>query len=438
MKIKVKLITVMTGVVLLMMLLFYFLVQVQFFIIRDLSYFSNQKEIKKIEKSFIDYYKEYRTWEGIKNQPLPTTYPFILTGTDYDQTIWKNGNQTAKLIYDASFPVVLKLENKKIGHLFVLTPKQYQVYLIKTTWDDHMYGVVGLASLLGIVVTVLVIYLVSATLTRPIRQLIKKIKRFEQGDTEVNFHLNRKDEFKEIGDALASMKENLEKAENARRTLVSDVAHELKTPLMVIQGELELLHIRQKPVSSEKYESVANEITRMTSIIDDILHLSKAEAHQISITRKRIKLIDLFEQLEEKTRFLFAQYQSTFHYPKDTKLEFYADEEKMIQILYNLIQNALIHGHTTTTVKMEVNQSKKETQIAVVDNGVGIKEEDLAFIFERFYRADESRNRKTGGTGIGLSIVKAYVEIQGGKIEVQSEPQKGTSFVVCIPTESSG
>jgi two-component system sensor histidine kinase BaeS len=435
MKIKAKLITAMTGIVVLMMGLFYFLVQVEFYIIRDLTYFSNKHEIDQIKNSLLQYYQKNHSWNGVDKQIKLPNDPFVLVDK-VNHTKWKYGNQERSTIVGASFPVTLKIKNELVGILYYMTPEQYQAHLMKNVWNKYMYGVVGLASMLGIVITVVVIYLVSATLTKPIRMLIRKIKQFEDGEKHVDFHLKRKDEFKEIGDALASMKQKVEKAEQARKALVSDVAHELKTPLMVIQGELELLHIQQKPVSAAKYDSVSSEIKRMTTIIDDILHLSKAEAQQVPIHQENIAMDDFLGQLADKTKYLFEQYQAVLDYSKHTQRTITADKEKLMQIMYNLLQNAFIHGETTTRVTITVEQVDATVMITVSDDGIGIKMEDLPFVFERFYRGDESRNRKTGGTGIGLSIVKTYVEMLGGSVEVYSGEQKGTKFEMRFPTIS--
>jgi two-component system sensor histidine kinase BaeS len=426
----------MTMIVIVMMLLFIFLIQVEFYISRDLAYFSNRKQLDQIAQKVIGYYQKKNSWAKITQQPKPTTLPFVLIDSD-GQIVWKGGTEQTSTIIDASFPMALKSGTKEIGALFVMTPKHYQIYVIKSTWNRYMYGVIGFACLIGIVFAFLLILLVSSTLTRPIRIITQKIRSFERGDANVDFEIGRKDEFKEIGHALASMKRKIERTEEARKTLVSNVAHELKTPLMVIQGEIELLHIKQKPISAEKYESILDEFQRLTKIIDDILHLSKVEARQVVLDKKSLPLAHLLAQLETKTAHLFQQYQATLLYPQDTEQEIYADKDKLLQVLYNLVQNALIHGQTTTAVSIGIEQTDKETLLSVADDGQGMSEKDLAFLFERFYRGDESRSRKTGGSGIGLSIVKAYVEMHGGSIEVTSEQGQGTIFYLRFPNWGS-
>ncbi|SHE50294.1 Signal transduction histidine kinase [Seinonella peptonophila] len=424
----------MTSVVIIMMLLFIFLIQIQFFISRDLAYYTNKKQLDQIEQTFIHYYQKKHTWSHITKQKKPTTLPFVLMDP-HGKVLWKSADEQTSTIVDASFPLILKSNKNEIGHLYVMTPRQYQVYIIKNTWNKYMYGVVGLASLLGIVFAFLLILLISGTLTRPIRTITQKIRSFESGDMDVDFEIGRKDEFNEIGHALASMKQKLERTEEARKTLVSNVAHELKTPLMVIHGEIELLHIQQKTITDAKYESISEEIQRLTKIIHDILHLSKVEAQQEILSRKWFPLADLLAKLENKTAHLFHQSRAILLYP-ETDQQIYADEDKLLQILYNLVQNALIHGQTTSTVTISIKTTATETILSVADDGQGMNDKDRIFLFERFYRGDKSRSRKTGGSGIGLSIVKAYVEMHGGSIDIQSKEGQGTIFHLKMPNSS--
>jgi two-component system sensor histidine kinase BaeS len=432
MKIKSKLITVMTSIVVLMMLLFIFLIQIQFFVARDITYFSQKKEMDRIKQKFISYYQKEHSWKGITNQAKPTSFPFVLLDAR-DQIVWKAGNQGHSTILAAAFPIVLTVNDQKIGILYVLTPQQQQVFFIKNTWDNYMYGVVGMASLVGTGFAFLLILIVSGTLTKPIRVLTEKIRAFEAGKADVDFQLKRKDEFREIGDALASMKDNLLKAETARKALVSNVAHELKTPLMVIQGEIELLHIQQKPVSAEKYASISSEIERLTTIVNDILYLSKVEANQMEMKKQQLQLSALFAKLASQTAYLFDHYQAKLILPDVSEQVIYADENRLLQVLYNLVQNALQHGKTTSKVTITASTTRSESVLTVSDDGVGIPEKDLDLIFERFFRGDSSRSRMTGGTGIGLSIVKAYIEMQGGTISVESKECIGTTFTIRLP-----
>lgn len=432
MKIRNKLIVAMTSVVVAMMVIFILLIQVQFFITRDLSYLSNKGEILKVEEFMVDYYEKSRSWEGVSKQEPPTKLPFVLLDRE-GELLWSSGDIAQDIIVDIAFPATLNITEQKIGKLYVLTPTQYQVYVNKNTWDKYMYGIIGLASLIVLVFAFFLILMISRTLTRPIHVLTKRIQAFEKGDSTIEFQMARKDEFKQIGDALASMKQHIEQAEEARKTLVSDIAHELKTPLTVIQGEIELLHIQQRKVSEEKFASISSEIIRLTCIIEDILLLSKIEAHQVQLTKQKIQLSDLFTLLARKTQFLLEQQEVELILPMDTGQSVWGDEDKILQVLYNLVNNALIHGRTTKKVIIEARHTSAETIFSVTDDGIGISEKDRQFIFERFYRGDESRSRKTGGTGIGLSIVKAYVEMHEGKIETESHSGIGTTFIIFLP-----
>ncbi len=422
----------MTSVVLLMVILFIFLIQILFFISRDISYFANKEEIGEVEAFMEDYFKRNHSWEGIQNEELPTDMPFVLIDLERN-VLWKSGDIIEQTVIETAFPSALKNGSQQIGMLYVMTPTQQQIYVVKNTWGQYMYGIIALAAMIGLFFAIILILFLSRTLTKPINIITEKIRKYEKGDSTINFQMKRNDEFKKIGDALESMKQNIQNAEIARKSLVSDVAHELKTPLMIIQGEIELLHIQQKTITNEKYQSIFNEVQRLTAVINDLLYLSKFDAHQVEITKEEVEVNDVFEQLMQKTQFLFKKHNAEIIFNKNDVKTIWADQDKIIQVLINLVTNALTHGQTTSKVIIETTNNQDETIISVTDNGVGLASEDIQFIFERFYRGDESRSRKTGGTGIGLSIVKAYIELHKGKIEVESQLGKGTSFMIYLP-----
>lgn len=422
----------MTSVVLLMVILFLFLIQILFFISRDISYFANKEEIGKVENFMEDYFKRNNSWEGIQKEEFPTDMPFVLTDRN-NNVRWKSGDIVEQTAIKTAFPTSLKKGSQRIGKLYVMTPTQEQIYIVKNTWVQYMYGIIALATTIGLIFAIILILLLSRTLTKPINIITEKIREYEKGDSTINFQMKRKDEFKKIGDALESMKQNIKNAETARKSLVSDVAHELKTPLMIIQGEIELLHIQQKTISNEKYESIFNEVHRLTAIINDLLYLSKFDARQVEIIKEKVDVNDVFEQLMQNTQFIFKKHNAEIIFKKSDVKTIWADKDKIIQVLFNLVTNALTHGQTTSKVIIETDNNQNETIISVSDNGVGIASEDIQFIFERFYRGDKSRSRQTGGTGIGLSIVKAYLALHEGKIEVESQVGKGTTFLIYLP-----
>ncbi|MEH7238985.1 sensor histidine kinase [Bacillus sp. JJ1562] len=432
MNIRTKLILSMTSVVLLMVILFIFLIQILFFISRDISYFANKEEIEKVENFMEDYFKRNNSWEGIQKEEFPTDMPFVLIDRNHN-VLWKSEDLVEQTVINTAFPTSLKDGSQRIGRLFVMTPTQQQIYIVKNTWGQYMYGIIALAAIIGLFFVFILILLLSRTLTKPINIITENIKNYEMGDSTINFQMKRNDEFNKIGDALESMKQNIKNAEISRKSLVTDVAHELKTPLMVIQGEIELLHIQQKTITNEKYDSIFNEIQRLTAIINDLLYLSKIDARQVEITKQKVDVNEVFDQLVEKTQFLLNKYNAEITFKKNNVQIIWADKDKIIQSLYNLVTNALIHGKTTTKIIIETNNNQNETVITVTDNGIGLACEDIQLIFERFYRGDKSRSRETGGTGIGLSIVKAYIELHKGRIEVESQVGKGTTFMIYLP-----
>jgi signal transduction histidine kinase len=211
------------------------------------------------------------------------------------------------------------------------------------------------------------------------------------------------------------------------------MTHELRTPLTVIRGYLEELASGSIEPSSELYLRLVKETRRLERLIHDLQELSQAEAGYLSISVQPISLVPLLKSLVEK----FADQIMDdgpiikLDYPSDLP-PVLADSDRTEQILVNLLGNAIRYTEKGT-INVKAWRNRHQVWIAVTDTGIGIKPEDLPFVFERFWRADKSRSSYSGGTGIGLAITRRLVELQGGIIEVESEVGKGSTFRFFLP-----
>lgn len=226
----------------------------------------------------------------------------------------------------------------------------------------------------------------------------------------------------------------LEVQESLRRKLIADVAHELRTPLGVMRGELEGLMDGLIPNDSANLQSLYDETGRLKKIVDGIEDLNRAEASRLSLEIKPISLNSFLSEITNRLQPLLEQKNITLelHCGQDVSAE--ADPERLSQIVLNLLSNALKAteateegGSISVSVKPAANN---EWAISVKDNGTGIQEEDIPYVFERFYHG------RDGGLGIGLTIVKELVEAHGGRIEVRSEFGKGSEFTFFLPSRS--
>lgn len=226
----------------------------------------------------------------------------------------------------------------------------------------------------------------------------------------------------------------LEGVEQRRRELVSDLTHELRTPLTILDGYMEGLSDGNIEATPEIYHLLTRETKRIRKLVDDLQELSKMEAGYLPIQSQSIDLEPMLESLIRKFSEQLLNNDSpslTMDYDANTPLVM-ADPARVEQVLVNLIGNAIRYT-PSGFIKLRVWKEDKWVWVAVVDTGMGLAKQDIPHVFERFWRADRSRDRHSGGTGIGLAISRRLVELQGGVITVQSELGKGSTFRFSLP-----
>lgn len=293
-----------------------------------------------------------------------------------------------------------------------------------------------------VVLGLLFSFWISGVLTRPLKKLITAIERVTQEDLNVKVPIDSKDEYGKVAQAFNDMTYRLHGAEAARRRLVADVAHELRTPLSVMQLKLENYQQAGHHVPPEMLLRIHDEVIRMSLLVDDLHVLSLAEAGQLSLDRKPIDLTKQLEQIVEDVKYEAEEngldiQLSTFSRPVTVM----ADARRITQVFFNLLSNAIRYTpyEGKITVKIEdlvLHQNTIFARVSVSDTGIGISAEELPHLFDRFYRVDRARSRHTGGTGLGLSIAHQFVKAHGGFIRVASELDKGTTFTVYLPSSS--
>jgi signal transduction histidine kinase len=231
--------------------------------------------------------------------------------------------------------------------------------------------------------------------------------------------------------------ESLQKLEQQRKTIMIDVAHELRTPLTNMRGYLEALSDKVIPPSQEMFELLQEETMRLVTLTEDLLQLARAEAARITLKRQEVSLQDLLGQSLELFHSQFLAKDITVEQtPPNEHMEtrnVMADPDKLTQVLYNLLQNAWQYTPHGGTVTVGLEPRQTHVKISITNTGDGIAQDDLPYIFERFYRAEKSRSREHGGEGIGLAIVKELVEAHGGTVGAHSS-QEQTRVWFTVPT----
>ncbi|RJQ56493.1 MAG: HAMP domain-containing protein [Nitrospiraceae bacterium] len=320
-------------------------------------------------------------------------------------------------------PYTLFLGGKEIGRIGVsfLRPKKEDVFIQRS--NKMLF--LSLLFLGGGAVFLSLVF--SRKLTKPLRSLTDGVAAISGGNLKKRVTISGKDEIAALSDAFNRMAQTLEAQESLRKKLTSNIAHELRTPLSIIRGELEGMMDGFIPIDKEHLESLYAEIGRLRNIIERIEDLAQAEAGSLTLRKQRFELKPFLNNIAGRFGKTFQDKGAVLEMRCEDRLTANADPERLSQIIINLLSNALNAIEPGGRVIITAVRKNKELAIEVLDYGRGIKKEDLPFIFERFYKG------KDGGLGLGLTIVKELIESHGGRIEVSSEYGKGSSFTTYLP-----
>ncbi|MFZ5816055.1 MAG: sensor histidine kinase [Bacillota bacterium] len=284
----------------------------------------------------------------------------------------------------------------------------------------------GLAGLAGA--------LMAERITRTLRNLRDAAARLDLRDLSRRVPVEGGDEIAELATTFNRMCDRLEADERSRRQLLADTAHELRHPLAVLQGHLDLMQDGKVPLSQESLLPLQDEVIRLTRLVADLRDLSLAEVGRLSLHLSPVNPEELVHSLLTNMSPVAAAkgIELTGEVEAGTPA-LRADPDRLRQVLINLLANALHHTPPGGRILLRARLEGREILFSVADTGPGIDPEDLPQIFDRFYRADKSRSRGTGGSGLGLAIVRSLVELHGGRVMVESAPGQGSCFTIRLP-----
>lgn len=291
------------------------------------------------------------------------------------------------------------------------------------------------ATIVALVTAIGVSIFVSRRVITPIRRMMQASHRIADGHYRERVKVTGPDELGQLADSFNQMATTLEQIETMRRNLIANVAHELRTPLSGIKGYMEGLMDGVLPARLDTYQQVYHEADRLQRLVNDLQELSRVEAGAFELNRQPISIIDLITQIADRLRPQFDEKSVTLTLNLPNNLpSAQADEDRIYQVLMNLMGNALQYtpsgGAVTVTAAVEAANLK----ITAKDTGVGIAPEHLPHLFTRFYRVDKSRSRAGGGSGIGLTIAKHLVKAHGGHIWATSPGEsQGSEFGFTLP-----
>ncbi|ADU31744.1 sensor histidine kinase [Evansella cellulosilytica] len=279
----------------------------------------------------------------------------------------------------------------------------------------------------------IIIYFTSRKITSPLIEMNHSAYQLAKGDFSHRVKIATKDEVGQLGETLNYMAEELGSIDQMRKDFVANVSHDLRSPLTSIRGFLGALidGTIPKEEHSKYFSIMKNETERLMNLVEDLLHMARLEANQIDIKPNTYNLTEQLRLIIAKMEPSLSKRRVELELHCEEDVFVYADENRMDQVFINLLQNALQFSHEDSKIEVNIEKESDVAKVSITDYGPGINEEDLKYIWERFYKKDKARSKKTGA-GIGLSIVKHIIDLHGTTIDVKSDVKEGTTFICTL------
>ena len=299
---------------------------------------------------------------------------------------------------------------------------------------DTIYTILIRTFIITLAAGILMSIILARNLSKPLKIMSKFTDDVREGNLKSNLELKTyTKEISDLSNSINYLVSTLDEQDLLRKKLTSDMAHEIRTPLTTLQNTMEAFMYDIWEPTPDRIESCYEETLRLSKLVEGLKSISKLENMNEELEITKINLSKEVSKLLELFKFQYDNKDIALSFSYSKVLYIKTDKDKLKQVLVNLLNNAYMYTEQGGEVKILLEEVDRGVNISVIDNGIGINEDELSFIFERFYRTDETRDRETGGTGIGLTISKALVKLIGGTIRVESIEGRGSRFIVFVP-----
>lgn len=415
-----------------------------------------RQQLATYKRYLVDYYEANGTLQGIERSFPPVEVPFAFPGDAGSGATFGIERRIPFVVIDENHRVVLayrpeyllgmlvtserlvkavpiEVEGKVVG--YILTPPERPGFTPEElAYLQQMYRALALAAIAAVGIALVVGALLASSLTRPLRELKQAAQRMAGGDLDQQVVIRSQDEIGELGQTFNQMSRELAHSNRMRRQMTADIAHDLRTPLTVIAGYVESMRDGVLAPTPQRLEVIYAEIERLQRLVEDLRTLSRAEAGELTLNRQMLPAGRLLQQAaavfqhQAEQRGVRLQVQVAPDLP-----EIWVDEPRMMQVLGNLMTNALRYTPQGGAVTLLAGRDGDRAVLQVSDTGSGIPPEDLPHVFDRFYRGDPARSEQNGESGLGLAIARAFVQAHGGEIGATSQPGQGSTFTISMP-----
>ncbi len=402
------------------------------------------------------YYQQKGSWEGVGEvfQQLPGPHrgqgasrahgnaPHYALADAFGRVVYDDTGHAPVTLSarEQQRAIPILVDGQTVGYLVVSTGEKGMQGRTEAAFLDLITQSLFWAGLLAALLALVVGFVVARQLSAPLSHLAQAARSLSQGDLSQRVPVAGSEEISEVMRAFNEMAGELEQSEQLRQQMIADIAHELRTPLTVIQGNLQALLDGIYPLTQEEIAHLYDETLILARLVEDLRALTQAEAGQLSLHLEAIHPKDLLAQAE--AMFQDAARAKQIHLSTELTPDLppmWGDPDRVKQVLYNhLLSNALRYTPEGGQVRViagpaRLSAGREGMKIAVEDSGPGLSVEEQAHVFQRFWRADVSRSRERGGSGLGLTITQKLIQAQDGEIGVESEPGKGACFWFKLP-----
>jgi len=405
----------------------------------------DQLRVEQARTTFISevttYYQDHQGWDGIEtwfrtNHVGNANGPQLFALADAQGMIVAGGGpfhagqqMTSDRLGEGA---AVTLDGTRIATALLATPPpnldpREQSY-INNTNQALLVGAIGAGSL-GLLIGILL----SRQFLRPLTELTSAISAMKQGNLNQQVKVRTRDELGDLVQTFNQMSAEIHRVNQQRQQMTADIAHDLRTPLMVITGYLEALRDGTLEPTPERFDAMNQEALQLKRLVEDLRTLSLADSGQLKLVYQTVEADELLAQVKHSFEPLAEEHHVSLKVDVQPGLpHLRIDPERMVQVLANLMTNALRYTPIGGTVTLQARQNKEHIQLMVRDTGVGIAADKLPNIFERFYRIEESRYQREGESGLGLAIAKSIVEAHHGTITAESSVGDGTSIIISL------
>ncbi|MBS3786843.1 HAMP domain-containing histidine kinase [Candidatus Bipolaricaulota bacterium] len=391
---------------------------------------------QRLALTFSNYYRYMGSWDEVSDLTAKVSEMYnerIVLADPAGEVI---GDTAEKLIGEkidsdwSNKSVTISLGDFSIGKIYIRTQQRSP---LQNTFINSVNKSVLTGGIIAGIVGIVMALLFSRSILKPIRELTKATKKMQRGDLDQRVDATSGGEIGKLGESFNELARRLKEQKTLREEMVSDVAHELRNPLSNIQGYLEGLKEGMIDPTKQVFETLHQQSLVLKRLVNDLRDVNRARAGKLNLDKKLVVLEDIISReikaLEAKAEEDGVELNQNLNGPNLLK----ADQARISQVIRNLLENATTHTPKGGEIKIKTRSKSGEVITTVTDDGPGIPEKDLPYVFDRFYRVDKSRSRGTGGTGLGLTIAKEIVESHGGKITAKSIEGEGSTFKFTLP-----